>query len=107
MACNSDFIDFICQQIAPVGEIRYRKMFGDYMIYANDKPVVIVCDDIAYVKKHQAIEQLMQEAECGCPYEGAKEHYVLDVSMQQHTIEVVKALEAVLPYPKSRAKKNK
>ncbi len=107
MACRLEFIDFICQQIASVGEVRYRKMFGDYMIYANDKPVVIVCDDIAYVKKHQAIEHLMNEAECGCPYEGAKEHYVLDVSKQQHAVDVVKALETVLPYPKRKTKKNK
>lgn len=105
MACSLDFIEFVCQQIAPVGNIRYRKMFGDYMIYANEKPVIIACDDIAYVKIHPAIEQLMQEAERGFPYSGAKEHYVLDVSQASHAVEVVSILEKVLPYPKSRTKK--
>ncbi len=37
MACSLDFIEFVCQQIEAVGAIRYRKMFGDYMIYANEK----------------------------------------------------------------------
>jgi TfoX/Sxy family transcriptional regulator of competence genes len=105
MACTLDFIEFVCQQIAPAGEIRYRKMFGDYVIYANEKPVIVACDNLAYVKKHPAIAQLMAEAECGHPYEGAREHYILDVSRAQHAIEVVVALEAVLPFPKKKTKK--
>ncbi|MBF1500506.1 MAG: transcriptional regulator, partial [Prevotella pallens] len=47
MACSLDFIEFVCQQIEVVGAIRYRKMFGEYMIYANEKPVIIACDNIA------------------------------------------------------------
>ena len=37
MSCSLDFIEFVCQQIEAVGAIRYRKMFGEYMIYANEK----------------------------------------------------------------------
>ena len=51
MSCSLDFIEFVCQQIEAVGAIRYRKMFGEYMIYANEKPVIIVCDNIAFVKQ--------------------------------------------------------
>ena len=51
-------IEFVCRQIETVGTIRYRKMFGDYMIYANEKPVIIACDNIAFVKQHEAIEAL-------------------------------------------------
>ena len=29
MACNSDFLEFVCSQIADAGEVRSRKMFGD------------------------------------------------------------------------------
>lgn len=105
MACRLDFIEFVCRQIASVGEIRYRKMFGDYMIYANEKPVIIACDDIAYVKIHPAIAHLMEDAERGFPYEGAKEHYILDVARAQHAIEVVRTLEPVLPFPKKKTKK--
>ena len=46
MACNSDFIEFVCSQIADAGEIRFRKMFGDYVIYVNEKPVITACDGI-------------------------------------------------------------
>ncbi len=51
MTCSSDFIEFICDILAPLGEIRFRKMMGDYVIYVNDKCVITACDNIAYVKK--------------------------------------------------------
>ena len=101
MSCSLDFIEFVCQQIEAVGAIRYRKMFGEYMIYANEKPVIIACDNIAFVKQHEAIETLMAEAEKGYP----KEHYILDVSRADHAAKVVAILAEVLPYPKKRKKK--
>lgn len=31
MGTTIDFIEYVCDQIAGVGEIRYKKMFGEYM----------------------------------------------------------------------------
>ena len=76
MASNIEFIEFICSQLEDLGCVRYRKMFGDYMVYLNEKPIILVCDDIAYIKKHPGISDMMQDAENGTPYEGAKEHYI-------------------------------
>ena len=50
MASNIEFVEFVCSQLQELGHIRYRKMFGDYMIYVNEKPVILLCDNIAYVK---------------------------------------------------------
>ena len=33
MACSTDFIEFVCNALAPLGEVRARKMMGDYVIY--------------------------------------------------------------------------
>lgn len=104
MACTLDFIEYVCRQIEPVGETRYRKMFGDYVIYVNEKPVITACDNIAYVKKHEALSEIMQDTECGCPYDGAKEHYILDVDHQDIAVKAVAILEQVLPLPKKRKK---
>ena len=106
MACSLDFIEFVSSQIATAGTVRCRKMFGGYIVYVDEKPVVLVCDDIPYIKEHEAIKSMMSSAERGYPYEGAKEHYILDVSKTDFAVKVVKALVEVLPYPKSR-KKNK
>ena len=37
MACSTEFIEFICDAFAPLGEVRSRKMMGDYIIYVNGK----------------------------------------------------------------------
>lgn len=50
MASNIEFIEYVCSQLEEAGNVRYRKMFGDYMVYVNDKPVVLICDNIAYIK---------------------------------------------------------
>ncbi|MDE5987522.1 MAG: TfoX/Sxy family protein [Prevotella sp.] len=100
MACTQDFI---CRQLTPVGEISWRKMMGDYVIYANGKCVITACNGICYVKKHPAIETFMQDAECGFPYTGAKEHYILDIEHSEHAIKIVTILQEVLPFPKRRA----
>ena len=105
MACSLDFIEFVSSQIAAAGTVRCRKMFGEYMVYVDEKPVIIVCDNIPYVKEHEAIKSMMSSAERGYPYEGAKEHYILDVSRSDFAVRVIKTLVEVLPYPKSRKKK--
>ena len=37
----------------------------------------MACDNIAYVKKLPCVDVLMKNAETGCPYNGAKEAYIL------------------------------
>ena len=50
MSTSLDFIEYVCEQIAGVGPIRYRKMFGECMVYVNNKPILLVCDDTVFVK---------------------------------------------------------
>ncbi len=105
MACTIEFIDFLCSQLEGVGVIRTRKMFGDYCIYVDEKPVILACDNIAYIKKHTAIEEMMQDAEVGFPYDGAKEHFILNIEHKEHATAVVSTLLPHVPYPKSKKKK--
>ena len=80
-------------------------MFGEYMVYVNDKPVLLVCDNTVYVKRLPEIEELMSDAECGVPYDGAKEHYILDIENSELTAKVVEILEQITPISKKRSKK--
>ncbi len=105
MATTQDYIEYVCEQINGIGEVRYRKMFGEYMVYVNDKPVIIVCDNVAFVKKLEVIQEMMQNAEYGIPYQGAKEHYILDIDNSDFCRDVVKKLEEVTPLPKSKKRK--
>jgi tfoX N-terminal domain protein len=104
MACNTDFIEFICATLAPLGDVRSRKMMGEYVIYVNEKCVITACDNLAYVKKLDCISDIMADAECGFPYPGAKEAYILDFTDARKARQVISTLWDVLPFPKSKKK---
>lgn len=104
MATTVEYIEYVCEQISGIGDIRYKKMFGEYMVYVNDKPVIIVCDNTAFVKKLPCIEEKMKEAQTGCPYKGAKEHYVLDIDNAEFCKSVITEVEKITPLPKPRKK---
>lgn len=55
-----------------------------------------------FVKKLDCIKDIMQSAETGYPYNGAKEHYVLDIDNNEFCKSVVMELEKVTPIPKSK-----
>lgn len=105
MACNPEFIDFICSSLTPLGEVRSRKMMGDYVIYVNEKCVITACDNNAFVKKLDCIESLMRVAETGYAYEGAKEGYILDFTDPMKARKVISILWESLPFPKKMKKK--
>lgn len=104
MACTTEFIEFVCGVLAPLGEVRSRKMMGDYVIYVNGKCVITACDNTAFVKKLLCIADLMEGAETGCAYKGAKEGYILDFQDRRMILKVIETLWKELPFPKSRKK---
>lgn len=107
MASAPDYIDYLCDQLSGMGEIRSRKMFGDYMIYVDDKPLVLVCDNVPYIKELPEVEELLASVERGFPYEGAREHYILDADDTTLFREVIARLLPVVPIPKKRKPKAK
>lgn len=105
MATSLDFITYVCDALDSRYAARYKKMFGEYMVYVNDKPVLLVCDNTVFVKKLDAVADLMADAPCGVPYVGAKEHYILDTDNTELVNDVVAVLERVTPLPKPRKPK--
>ena len=103
MATSEEFIQYVCEQIRGY-DVRYKKMFGEYMVYANDTPVLLVCDNCVYVKKVEQLSDVMRDAETGIPYSGAKEHYILDTENSELTARAVEILERVTPLPKRKRK---
>ncbi len=106
MATSEDYIKFVVEQIERLGSIRYKKMFGEYMVYADDKPIMLVCDNEVFVKKLEPLQELMKGADVGTPYNGAKEHYILDIEDSELVPQVVEILKQVTPVPKPRKKKS-
>lgn len=104
MSTRLEFIEFVCDQIADCGVIRYRKMFGEFMAYINDKPILLVCDNTVYVKMLPILETLMHNSERGFPYKGSKEHYILDIDNAEFSKQVIDILEPITPIPQKKKK---
>lgn len=104
MACSVDFIEDVCKKLSPLGAVHSRKMMGDYVIYVNEKCVITACDNLAYVKKLPCIAEMMADAECGSPYPGAKEAYILDLTDTRKALKVIETLWETLPFPKPKKK---
>ena len=107
MASSLDFVNYICEQLEGLGALRSRKMFGEYMVYLNDKPVVIICDDRPMVKMLPCLEELLRGRPTEPPYEGAKDHYLLDPDDRDTLREAVRLAEEVTPLPKKKTAKKK
>ena len=105
MSTSAEFIEYVCEQIAGTEDIRYRKMFGEYMVYVNDKPILLVCDDTVFVKMLDEVKTKLSDADTGYPYDGAKLHYVLDIDNRELALDVIGILEPITPIPKPRNKK--
>lgn len=104
MATTQDYIAYVCERLPECGDVRYRKMFGEYMVYINDKPLLTVCDNTVFVKKLPALAALMAGTAVGFPYDGAKEHYILDIDDTALTAQVIAILGPITPVPRKRKK---
>ena len=102
MATTKDYIEYVCERLHGAGGLRYRKMFGEYMVYVQEKPVLLVCDNCVMVKKLPQLAALLADAPEGYPYEGAKLHYILDIENHDLVRPVIDILVQVTPLPKKR-----
>jgi TfoX/Sxy family transcriptional regulator of competence genes len=102
MATPQEYMDFVLDQISDRWEKRYRKMFGEYMVYINDRPLLLVCDSAVYVRERECVEDLLRDHDKGVPYAGAKKHYVLDVEDKELLDDVLEELVRAVPVPARR-----
>lgn len=105
MASSQKTVDYITDQIAQAGDIRSRKMFGEYAIYCNEKVVALVCDDTLFVKITAAGEKLLPSVKKAPPYPGAKPYFQIAEEHwdnREWLISLVTATAASLPVAKRK-----
>lgn len=92
MATSAEYLEFVLENLKDFDGLTYRKMFGEYMIYINKKPVLSVCDNTVFVKKLPELEEIMKNSDCSFPYPGAKQQYILDIENTELVKRVFKIL---------------
>lgn len=83
-----------------------RRMFGEYALYLDGRVVALICDDTLFLKDLPEARALLEGAGTGLPYPGARPHLVADRWLDEPEVlaAAARALAAVLPPPKPRAK---
>jgi TfoX/Sxy family transcriptional regulator of competence genes len=106
MASDESYVQYISEQISGSGNVRYKKMFGEYAIYSNEKVVALVCNDQLFVKQTQAGRKFMGEVVEAPPYKGAKPSFLItdQVDDKEWLSELISITEKELPIPKKRKK---
>ena len=78
MASNPDLVQYIVDQCSGAGEVKARKMFGDYGIYCNGKIFGLISDNGLYIKPTDTGRRLLRTEVLRPPYPGAKPYFYID-----------------------------
>src|SRR5438034_2990904 len=110
MPTRQSTVDELLERLAAAGRVTARKMFGEYCVYLNDKPVALVCDDVLYVKPTAAGRELVPDAAEGPPYPGAKPHLMIPPDQWSDRAALCRLVGATyeeLPKPKPKSRKKR
>ena len=103
MASNKDYLDFILEQLSGLGNVTYRAMMGEYILYWRGKIIGGIYDDRFLVKPTKSALAMMPDAGREIPYEGAKEILLVDnVDSREFLAELITAIYGELPAPKKK-----
>lgn len=111
MSTQASTIEYILDQACRAGEMRARRMFGNYALYCDDKVVGLVCEDQLFIKITEPgrafIGDKYQE---GRAYPGAKLSMLIDGDMieeRERLCELIRLTADALPMPRPKLKRER
>lgn len=105
MASDKEFVDYAAEKLFGLGEVGIKKMFGEYTVYLNQKPILLVCDNTVFIKQLDCVAELLKDMPKGLPYPTAKECYIIDPDDTEILRSAAVELEKVVKVPVKKAKK--
>ena len=109
MGSDLAFVEYVKEQTRGAGDITFRKMFGEYALYCNEKVVALVCDNQLFVKPTVAGRAFLMKPIESSPYQGAKPHFLIDEKLDDANFmsELIRQTFNELPVPKPKKLKAK
>jgi TfoX/Sxy family transcriptional regulator of competence genes len=110
MASRVETLQYIADQAGLGNRLTYRRMFGEYALYLDDKVIGLVCDDQLFLKPTPEGRTLLGSVREGFPYPGAQPHLLLSAELDdpdqlRAALEVTaRALPAAKPKRKASRK---
>ncbi|MBC3882774.1 TfoX/Sxy family protein [Undibacterium sp. LX40W] len=107
MATDISFVEFIVDQCRHAGAVRYKKMFGEYALYCDDRVVAFLCDNQFFLKPHPQLKAMLDSVNEAPPYPGAKNYYLLSDELDQPQQLVALIRQAATLFPATKPKVSK
>lgn len=109
MASDLSFVEYLVDQIDMLDGIRYRKMFGEYVVYYNEKVVALVCDNQLFIKPTEAGRAFIGNVTEAPPYPGARLSFLIEDQLEnkEWLCQLIRLTEKELPAPKPKKKRKK
>ena len=106
MASDQKFVDYVIEQIENAGEIKAKKMFGEYGIYSDGKIFGLICDNKLFVKPTKSGREFIGDVVEAPPYKGAKPSFLIEDKLEDREwlSNLVRISVKELPPPKATKK---
>ena len=102
MASSKEYLEYVLESFRD-GDVTYRPMMGEYLLYYRGKLFGGVYDDRLLVKVTPSAEKVLRSAPRAIPYEGAKEMLLVeDIEDREMLRALLDALYVDLPAPKNK-----
>jgi DNA transformation protein len=80
MVASDSFADFLREQLAPLGRVTLRRMFGKTGVFCDGLMLAMVRDDVLYVRVDDGNRTAFKEAEAFPPLNYAKKGGTIDLA---------------------------
>lgn len=106
MATDQQYADYVMEQLRLVPGASYRRMFGEYAVYASGKVVALLCDNQFFLRPNDAARAILGTPTEGAPFPGAKPHFVMEGELEDVSLmaRLVAVTADAMPVPKSKSK---
>jgi len=104
MSSDLGFVEFVVEQIENAGEIRYKKMFGEFALYSDGIIFALICDDQLFMKPTEAGRSFIDPVVEAPPYPKAKPYFLIEDQLEnkEWLSTLVRLSVKELPTPKKR-----
>ncbi len=103
---NSDFLNYLLEQLHGIDDVTYRAMMGGYVVYYRNKVVGGIYYDRLMVKNISSAKSFMKDFTLEVPYEGAKEMILVkEVDNTNYLKDLFDSMFDELPEPKIKNKR--
>jgi DNA transformation protein and related proteins len=108
MASDLSFVEHVLDQTNASGRVSFKKMFGEYAIYFDEKVVALVCDNQLFIKPTEGGRSNIGAIIEAPPYPGAKPHFVIGDQLDDRDwmSSLVELTASELPAPKQKKPKS-